>query len=278
MLWEPLALAALNQPPQEAAAATFVRVLAEMFGKEANAAAIALPSAPLDRLYAQPARCFVEARGGSVRTQAPARVHVDRGRLSHVTVRQDRLEAPIVIVAVPWFAIADTLPDADAALEPLVEAAGRLGSSPIVTVNLWFDRVVLDVPFLGLPGRAMQWVFDKRFIFGEQASHLSLVSSGAASIVAKTNDEIAALALDEIRQAIPAAAAAKVTRTTVVREKRATFSLAPGEPPRPATRTPVRGLLLAGDWIATGLPGTIESAVVSGHAAAAAARELPCAQ
>jgi uncharacterized protein with NAD-binding domain and iron-sulfur cluster len=54
----------------------------------------------------------------------------------------------------------------------------------------------------------------------------------------------------------------------VVREKQATFSLAADQPPRPSTHTPVTGLYLAGDWIDTGLPGTIESAVVSGHRAA----------
>jgi uncharacterized protein with NAD-binding domain and iron-sulfur cluster len=54
----------------------------------------------------------------------------------------------------------------------------------------------------------------------------------------------------------------------VVREKRATFSLAPGQPARPGVTTPVRGLFLAGDWIETGLPGTIESAAVAGHQAA----------
>jgi uncharacterized protein with NAD-binding domain and iron-sulfur cluster len=56
----------------------------------------------------------------------------------------------------------------------------------------------------------------------------------------------------------------------VVREKRATFSVAPGQPARPATRTAIPGLFLAGDWIDTGLPATIESAVVSGHAGAEA--------
>ena len=60
-------------------------------------------------------------------------------------------------------------------------------------------------------------------------------------------------------------------RAVVVREKRATFSVAPGQPPRPPMETAIPGLFLAGDWIDTGLPATIESAVVSGHRAAAEA-------
>jgi uncharacterized protein with NAD-binding domain and iron-sulfur cluster len=67
---------------------------------------------------------------------------------------------------------------------------------------------------------------------------------------------------------MPESRAARLTGATVVREPRATFSLAPGEPARPSTETAMRELLLAGDWIDTGLPGTIESAVRSGHLAA----------
>ena len=63
----------------------------------------------------------------------------------------------------------------------------------------------------------------------------------------------------------------RLLRGAAIRERRATFSLAAGEPPRPATGTAVPGFFLAGDWIDTGLPATIESAVVSGHRAAAAA-------
>jgi uncharacterized protein with NAD-binding domain and iron-sulfur cluster len=61
-----------------------------------------------------------------------------------------------------------------------------------------------------------------------------------------------------------------VKRASVVRERRATFSLAPGQPSRPAVTTPLAGFVLAGDWTDTGLPGTIESAAMSGHRAAAA--------
>jgi len=57
-----------------------------------------------------------------------------------------------------------------------------------------------------------------------------------------------------------------------VKEKRATISHAAGTyQRRPETVSPIPGLLLAGDWVRTGIPATIESAVQSGHDAAARA-------
>jgi len=169
---------------------------------------------------------------------------------------------------VPWFALGRVLHGDTTPLKDVVDRARRMSSSPIVTVNLWFDRIVMEEAFVGLPGRAMQWVFDKRQVFGGEASHLSLVSSGASPLVDNTNTELIAAAHRELREAMPQVRAATLVRATVIREPNATFSLAPGEPPRPASTTAVPGLFLAGDWIDTGLPATIESAVRSGHRAA----------
>jgi zeta-carotene desaturase len=272
MLWEPLAVAALNQSIDVASAAPFARVLEEMLGGSARDAALAVPVRPLDEMYALPARGYIERHGGEVRTSAPARL-VCGADLSgpRVTVRDEIFSAPTIICAVPWFALSETFVNPPAELRETLAAASRTAASPIVTVNLWFDRVVTEHILVGLPGRTMQWVFDKRRVFGEQTSHLSLVSSGAEKVVSLTNEELIDLALREVRAAIPAACAADVRRAVVVREKRATFSVAPGQPPRPSTRTAVPGLFLAGDWIDTGLPATIEAAVRSGHMAADAA-------
>jgi hydroxysqualene dehydroxylase len=270
MLWDPLALAALNQPPEKAAAPAFARVLAEMFGSDSRAAAIALPTKPLDRMYAEPARAYIESHGGAVRTGAAAKLVTDASgeAVAGVRVGSETIAAARVVSAVPWFAFADLFEPEPPALHDAIDRARRMLSCPIATVNLWFDRPVIDEPFIGLPGRAMQWVFDKRLVFGDAAGHLSLVSSGADAMVGKSNDELIRIAEDEIVDALPAARAAKLLRATVVREPRATFSLAPGQPARPSTATGVKGLFLAGDWIDTGLPATIESAVRSGHAAA----------
>jgi uncharacterized protein with NAD-binding domain and iron-sulfur cluster len=174
------------------------------------------------------------------------------------------------VSAVPWYALPDLFVTVPAGLAPTVDAAKRTAASPIVTVNLWFDRLVMpgDDTFLGLPGRTLQWVFDKRAAFGGDASYLSLVSSGAAAILGRTNSDLIATAHAELLEALPDVRAARLVRATVVREPRATFSLAPGQPPRPSTRTTVRGLVIAGDWVETGLPATIEGAVRSGHRAA----------
>jgi zeta-carotene desaturase len=137
-------------------------------------------------------------------------------------------------------------------------------------VNLWLDRRILRTPFLGLPGRSMQWVFDKSQMFEEGTSHLTLVSSGADDVVALENDALIALALRELRESLPEARGARVVRASVVKERRATYSLAPGQPARPPTRTNVPGLVLAGDWIETGLPATIEAAAIRGRLAAEA--------
>jgi zeta-carotene desaturase len=271
MLWDPLALAALNQPPSEAAAPTFARVLAEMFGGDPLAASIVLPTVPLDELYATPARTFIEGRGGEVRTGSAATVYLDGASIAAVSVGDEAVHATSLIVAVPWFALAGVFEGDTSAMRGVIDGARRMESSPIVTVNLWFDRPVLDEPFIGLPGRAMQWVFDKREAFGERAAHLSLVSSGALSLFERDNDVLVETAYAELLAAIPAIRAATLNRGTVIREPRATFSLAPGQPARPGTLTPVKRLYLAGDWIDTGLPATIESAVRSGHRAADAA-------
>jgi squalene-associated FAD-dependent desaturase len=269
--WEPLAVAALNQSPHHAAAAAFVRILAEMFSTDPAAAAIALPTKPLHEMYAEPAREYIAARGGEVRTSALARVVVEDSKVAGVEVRGERVAARSVLSTVPWHAIANLFaPQPPAVLADMLADAAGMEPLPIVTVNLWYDREVMSDVFAGLPGRSMQWVFDKRLAFGGSASHLSLVSSGATEIAARPNGELTALASAEVSQALPRAREARLVRATVIREKRATFSLAPGQPPRPGPRTRVEGLFLAGDWTDTGLPATIEGAVVSGHAAAKA--------
>ena len=268
LFWEPLALAALNQSIDQAEASNFIRVLERVFGPDPASAALVLPAVPLDEMYAEPARAWLTERGSEVRVNAPAKVVVDGARARGVRVREEMIDAPIVISTVPWHSFHALFDAVPAGLEQTVANATALASLPIVTVNLWFEGAVMDEPLVGLPGRHFQWIFDRRAIVGGDASHLSVISSGAETIVSQSNEELAAIALREVRDALPAARSVALRKSLAVREKRSTFSLAPDAPPRPGTKTAIDGFLLAGDWIETGLPATIESAVISGHMAA----------
>jgi zeta-carotene desaturase len=270
MLWEPLALAALNQSVRVAAAPPFAAVLAQMFGGGSQDASLALPTRPLDQVYAEPARRFVEERGGTVRIGCPARIHLENGVVGHVEARGERFVAASVVAAVPWYALVELFTGDLGPIEAVRAAAAATQPSPIASVNLWLNQRILRTPFLGLAGRTMQWVFDKEQMFEAGTSHITLVCSGADHVMALPNDELIALALGELREALPDARAARVVRASVVKERRATYSLAPGQPKRPAMATDVRGLVLAGDWIETGLPATIEGAAISGRRAAEA--------
>ena len=141
-------------------------------------------------------------------------------------------------------------------------------ASPIVTVNLWFDGPVLEQPFVGLVASPVHWIFNKAAIVGGAATHLAIVTSGADELAASDNEAVTRLTLKELERALPAARGRRLLRSVVVREQRATFSLAPGGPARPAASTGVPGFVVAGDWTGTGLPATIEGAVASGHRAA----------
>lgn len=270
LLWEPLAVAALNEPPEIASAEAFAQVLRLMFADGAENAAIVMPAVPLDRMYAEPARAFVEARGGEVRVHALAKVVADERGVSGVRVGTEFVPCRAVISSVPWNTFGTLFESVPPPLEPIVANAARIVSRPIVTANLWYDRPVMDTPFVGLPGCTVQWVFDK----GDagSATHLSCIVSGAIDLVDRPAEEILAIADADVRARLPRARQAVRLRGTVVRERHATFSTAQPDVPRPGPVTPVPGLFLAGDWIATGLPGTIEGAVLSGRRAADALR------
>jgi squalene-associated FAD-dependent desaturase len=272
-LWNPLAIAALNQLPASAAARPFVRVLAELFAPDRTAAAIGLPTVALEDLVGPPSVAFLRARRGNVLLKSQGVVELDAAGAVRGVWADDRLiETSAAVSSVPWHAIDRIFRDGPPApMAEIVRQAIALPSSPIVTVNLWFDEPIADaaaVPFVGLVGSPMHWVFYKASILGGGAEHVAVVASGADQLLRQGNDALTALAVEHMARALPGLRSRRVRRSVVVREPRATFSLAPGLPPRPQTVTPVRGLFLAGDWTDTGLPGTIEGAVQSGHVAA----------
>ena len=288
LLWDGLATAILNETPEQAAATLFHNVYREAFLTSHRASRLVFLRCGWGQLCDRLGRYF-EGRGG--RLQRRARVlglDVEGGRATAVRwlqgpesragiqagerATQRRLEADAIVAAVPWHALPGLLPEEWRARAPF-EGLPRLGTSPIVSVELWLDRPVLDRPMVGLREGEMEWVFDKGRLFGRAGvpQHLSFIVSAARRSAPRRNAELAASAEESLRRFFPAIAGARVLRSHVLREPGATFAGTPAnEALRPGERSPVAGLWLAGDWTDTGLPATIEGAVRSGRRAAAA--------
>jgi uncharacterized protein with NAD-binding domain and iron-sulfur cluster len=95
------------------------------------------------------------------------------------------------------------------------------------------------------------------------------VISAAHDVVSWDNQRVVDQVRRDLYAALPAARGAELRHAVVVREKHATISGTPQtERQRPPTESPFPNLFLAGDWVQTGLPPTIESAVLSGQRAA----------
>lgn len=267
LLWEPLTVAALNQSPTRASAGAFLAVLKGVAAGSPDDARILLPSRPLSELFGEATARFLRAHGSDVRLHSPARVECRPEGPPVVSVRGEVFHAPQVIVAVPWFHLRHVLRGAAPAVQTVLGIVGRMEWSPIVSVNLWFDRTVMPDAFVGFPGRTMQWAFGHASRVGQR---LSLVVSDAASAMAQVDAALVERATREVGAVLPAAQAAKVVYGSVLREPRATFCVAPSASRRPRTRDLSPSVVLAGDWVDTGLPSTIESAAVSGRWAAEA--------
>ena len=90
--------------------------------------------------------------------------------------------------------------------------------------------------------------------------------SGAHQYVDVPSEKLVDLALQELKKVLPDTHSAKLLYSKVIKERAATFSPVPGiDVNRPSQKTPIQNLFLAGDWTDTGLPATIEGAVISGY-------------
>jgi hydroxysqualene dehydroxylase len=286
LLWDPLAIAIVNEAPERAAAILFHRVYQEAFLASRKASRLVFLRCGWGAVAECLARYF-EARGGTLHRRALVRaIGIDGPQASGVSftqraeekadiqagrrAREERLEADAVVAAVPWHVLPGLLPEGVRSKPPFAGLAD-IRSSPIVSVELWLDRVVVGPVLVGLRDSEVEWVFDKGRLYGRSGApqHLSFIVSAAYRSSPKPNAELLAAAVAALRRYFPAMASATVTRSLVMREPEATFSAGPEtESLRPPSVTPVGGLFLAGDWTATGLPATIEGAVRSGREAA----------
>jgi len=271
LIWEPLCVAALNTPVAEASAQVFANVLRDSLAAGAAASELLLPRTDLSELFPVPAARYIGVRRGKLRT-GNAIEAIERVPGGY-RLEGDPGSQPwphVVVATAPYHA--GTLLASAGGCERLVAQIDALEHEPIVSVYLALGRgQKLPEPMIGLVSGSTagpaQWVFDRGQLGGPE---------GLLSCVISAHGPHEALARDELVLAVHAQLERQLGRrlpapewSQVIVEKRATFACRPGIF-RPGIRTPLPGLWLAGDYLDSDYPATLESAVRSGVACATA--------
>ncbi len=255
---EPLTVAALNTPPEEASSRLLRRIFREAW-RGPGALMPLVAERGLGPDLVEPLAQELERLGGRIETGARVRGLEHDGGVSALDLGGRSLavvDTDAVILAVP-----------PAEAERLTGMAFGLAASPIVNAHFALNRTLATAPrMIGVLGAAAQWVLLRGEIASITVSAAdTLVDRPAADIAERLWRETRAV-LDLVGLAPPEAARAY----RIVKERRATIRQGPGLR-RPGPATAWRNLFLAGDWTDTGLPATIESALRSGRRAARAA-------
>jgi squalene-associated FAD-dependent desaturase len=261
-LWHPLAIAALNTPLDKASASLLGSVLRESIGASGAACLPLIPKEGLSETLVDPALAFLRAHGDEVRFNARLRGIGFKGE------RVENLDFDSGVVPVDDGESCVLAVTAPVASRLLPEIAAPDAYHAIVNAHFRIRAPENSPFFVGVIGGTAEWVFRKREV-------LSVTVSAADRLLDTPVEELAATLWADVSAAYEMPSG-PVPPVQIVKERRATFAATPAQlARRPGSVTRWDNLVLAGDWTDTGLPATIEGAIRSGFAAAAALEGAP---
>ncbi len=258
-LMKPFLLAALNVEPEAASARLAAQIVRETLARGGAAYAPRLPAQGLAATFVNPALDYLEFHGGRIRLKRRLlSLETDDREVTALVFSDGRQAlAPgdrVVLAVPPWVAVdlipGLTAPDQyDGILNGHFRHRGPPGAPPIT----------------GVLNGLVEWIF----CFEDR---ISVTISGANRLMDSPREELAERLWADVAKALKLTDA--LPPWQVVKEKRATFTASvEQDAKRPSSRTRWRNLLLAGDWVDTGLPATIEGALRAGDEAARLAQD-----
>jgi hypothetical protein len=276
--WGVVVVSACNARVDRVSARYAAQVFQEGFLEQALSYRMGLARTSLDALY-RPAAKIIEQAGGAIHFgEAARRLVMANHQVTGIETSHATYQPDAVIASLPPDRLDQLIDEPVRAADARLAGLGELTHNPIVGIHLFIacDREppVMDRPHLALVGSPLHWLFNKGVHLtphGERVQYLHGVVSAADRWAGESKTAVRDQALAAAEQALGRSLAERLRHWRVIKEKRATFAAHAGvDRYRPATRGEVTNLYLAGDWVDTGWPATMEGAVRSGDAAARA--------
>ncbi|GAB6282573.1 MAG: hydroxysqualene dehydroxylase HpnE [Ignavibacterium sp.] len=253
-LWNYLAIGAFNCSLEKVSAKIFLKIIKEIFLKGNFNSTIILPKVGLSELYCLPAQEFIFSKNGLISlNEELVEIKFENNKaIEIITNKRIINNFDYLILAIPPFALQKIFGYKNLFDDKLF----NYEYSSILTFHIWLKHNSLKENFYGLIDSPLHWVFNHN-------SHITTVISDANDLINKDKDELFNLVWTEIENYFQIKKE-EILDYKIIKEKRATFI--PSNEAlknRPDIKTKMQNVFLAGDWIETGLPATIESAVMS---------------
>ena len=270
-------MSALGEELSQVNLSSVAKVLQDGFLNHRDAFHLLVPKRPLGELFGTKAECVLREHGVNVQLQTRVQRLVQRSE-HHFSVGTERLEAlnaDAIVVAVPWFRMCGLVESTDyGPLRNIARDAVDIAASPISGIHSWWDRPWLDTPHAAIVGRLCQWVFPKHDLgavatANSDEHYYQIVVSASRQLPRGNSADLMRLVQQDLAAVFPKIRQSQMLRMQVVTDPQAVFSIGvQSSRLRPTTAVPGTNLWLAGDWIQTGWPATMESAILSGWKAA----------
>lgn len=281
VLWEPFCVAALNEPLKTACANLLYETIQRSLFGSVDDSAIYLSKVGLTEVFEPETELYLQAIGGEVRRKTQVReLETRHERITAViTGKGERIEGDVHVSALPWTALRSLLPSGSA----VKNRVSSIPSASIISIHLLVDAELFQHPtdFVGLLDSPVHWVFDRTATLPVEHAGKRLyavIVSAADTWLPQKSEQIVERLCGELERFFPNAKGMRIERSLVYKSKDATFAARPTTASyRPtADDAPWENAWLAGDWIKTGLPATIESAALSAFQAVKAMDDSVC--
>ena len=265
--WKILCLATLNASPEVAGFLPFFRVLKQAFLSEKQNSVLGFVTTSFEDAFGSAAENHLKKRDVRIFKYEPVMgIRIDGNRVAALQLKNAFFRKfDYLVLAVPPDGLKKLLP------RPISSCIlpKEILFAPIVSVHFYLKRPLFSEKFLAFVGGTSQWIFNMNAIRWEiswQGYWYSVIISGAEEEIRLTREELISRITSDFRKLRPDFETDAILQVVVIKERRATVLCYPGfDSMRPCPKTPFKNAFLAGGWTKTGLPDTIESAVLSGE-------------
>ena len=264
--WDLVILPTLNDHVSKVSADMGLMVFQESVLRGNRYVKLGFPKGTLDEIISIPGKEFIENKGGTIYVgNGVMKLFYKDNKITDIELKDGtKLSADVIISAVPSNSLYKILPE-ELQSDKFFNRLPQIEHSSIVNIYIWLNTRIMNDQFINVIDSPLQWIFNKSSQ-DNQYQLLDISISDGKDLLQKTTADIIDLIFKELKSIFPEFDVKFVEKYKIIKERKATFRCTPNTKKYRLTNiSPIDNLYIAGDWVDTGWPSTMESAAISAY-------------